>query len=72
MVLLTSKAPETGKTKSATIEAYLKRGARLREMAVSLTNDIERAADQISSTSRTAADCTHLVTAIARPTLSIS
>ncbi len=50
MVLLTSKAPETGKTKSATIEAYLKRGARLREMAVSLTNDIERAADQISST----------------------
>jgi D-sedoheptulose 7-phosphate isomerase len=50
MVLMSSKASETGKSKSATIEAYLKRGARLREMTIALTGDIERAADLISNT----------------------
>jgi D-sedoheptulose 7-phosphate isomerase len=47
---LASKASEIGKSRSATIEAYLRRGARLREMSISLTGDIEKAADQISNT----------------------
>src|SRR6266849_1107058 len=49
-MLLTSKLTQVKKSKSATIEAYLKRGARLRETAVSLSDDIEKAAETISTT----------------------
>jgi D-sedoheptulose 7-phosphate isomerase len=73
MILLTSKIKEMGKSKSAIIEAYLKRGASLRETAISLTGDIERAADAISNSFRnggrlyafgnggSAADAQHIV-----------
>lgn len=70
---MTSKATLTEKSMSATIEAYLKRGASLRETSISLTSDIENAARQISSTFRaggrlyafgnggSAADAQHIV-----------
>jgi len=73
MTLLAAKASETGNSKSATIEAYLKRGARLREQTIALSGDIERAADEISNTFRkggrlyafgnggSAADAQHIV-----------
>jgi len=72
-MLLTSKLTQVKKSKSATIEAYLKRGARLRETAVSLSDDIEKAAETISTTFRnggrlyafgnggSAADAQHIV-----------
>lgn len=71
--MLTSKATQAGKSKSATIESYLKRGARLRETAISMTGDIEKAADTISNCFRnggrlyafgnggSAADAQHIV-----------
>jgi len=73
MTLLAAKASETGNSKSATIEAYLKRGARLREQTMALSADIARAADEISNTFRkggrlyafgnggSAADAQHIV-----------
>lgn len=47
---MSSKTALTEKSTSATIEAYLIRGARLRETAVSLTSEIQKAAEQISRT----------------------
>jgi len=73
MTLLAAKASETANSKSATIEAYLKRGARLREQTMALSSDIARAADEISNTFRkggrlyafgnggSAADAQHIV-----------
>lgn len=73
MIPLISKSTELKKSKSATIEAYLKRGARLRETAMALTRDIEKAAEAISATFRSggrlyafgnggsAADAQHIV-----------
>ena len=70
---MTSRTTLAEKPMSATIEAYLKRGARLRETSISLTSDIEKAARQISSTFRnggrlyafgnggSAADAQHIV-----------
>lgn len=70
---MTSRTTLTEKSMSATIETYLKRGARLRETTISLTSDIEKAARQISSTFRnggrlyafgnggSAADAQHIV-----------
>ena len=49
LVALTSKTANAEKSKSATIESYLKRGARLREMMLSLSGNIEKAADTISN-----------------------
>lgn len=71
--MLTSKTTQAGKSKSAKIESYLKRGARLRETVISLTGDIEKAADAISDCFRnggrlyafgnggSAADAQHIV-----------
>ncbi len=71
--MLMSKAMQTGKSKSATIESYLKRGARLRETVISLSGDIEKAANTISNSFRSggrlyafgnggsAADAQHIV-----------
>ncbi len=70
---MTSETIETRKSNSATIEAYLKRGARLREATIALTGDIEKAADAISDSFRnggrlyafgnggSAADAQHIV-----------
>ncbi len=49
MILLTSKGKQP---KSATVETYLRRGAKLRETAISLTGEIEKAAVAISSSFR--------------------
>jgi D-sedoheptulose 7-phosphate isomerase len=69
----TSKSMQTGESKSATIEAYLRRGAKLREKAISLGGDIEKAADAMSNSFRSggrlyafgnggsAADAQHIV-----------
>src|SRR2546425_4334219 len=73
MIPLTIRPAEERKSKSATIETYLRRGARLREAAISLTGDIEKAADAISNSFRnggrlyafgnggSAADAQHIV-----------
>ena len=70
---MTSKPTEVGKAKSATIETYLRRGARLRETSISLTSEIEKAAEAISNCFRnggrlyafgnggSAADAQHIV-----------
>ncbi len=47
--MLTLKATQAGKSKSATIESYLRRGARLRETVISMTGEIEKAADIIAN-----------------------
>jgi D-sedoheptulose 7-phosphate isomerase len=49
VILLT---PKTTHSKSDTIEAYLRQGAKLREMSISLTPEIEKAAEAISSSFR--------------------
>lgn len=70
---MTSKPREVRKVKSATIEAYLRRGARLRETAISLAGEIEKAAEAVSNSFRnggrlyafgnggSAADAQHIV-----------
>jgi D-sedoheptulose 7-phosphate isomerase len=46
---LKATSKDSGRSKSATIAAYLKRGASLREAAISLTSEIEKAAEALSS-----------------------
>src|SRR3989441_9128474 len=49
MIPLTIRPAEERKSKSATIESYLRRGARLRETVISMTGEIEKAADIIAN-----------------------